>query len=224
MLTALLELTRNWPHPLAALWLDAVDPDQSTVPAFGPEIRSPRGPQALALAPQIDDLFPQPGGREAQLARVAVRAGLLLWNDQFVAAHEAAQSIEGEGVERLGDYWHAILHRREPDYGNARYWLRRVGPHPVHAALDQWLAPRLDLLVPQPSDAGKPAVTGGLSEEAAWLHRVVSPRWNADALVGLCETCAQRPASSSLVRLVELLQAAEMTLLMDHSLQAAQSD
>jgi hypothetical protein len=224
MLTALLELTRNWPRPLSDLWLDAVDPDQSTVPALGPEIRSPRGGQALALAPQIDDLFPQPAGREARLARVAVRAGLLLWNDQFDAAHEAAQSIEGEGVERLGDYWHAILHRREPDYGNARYWLRRVGPHPVHTALDQWLAPRLDLLLPQPSDAGTPAVARAFAEETAWLHRVVSPRWNADALVSLCETCARSPDGSSLIRLAELLQATEMTLLMDHSLQAAQSD
>jgi hypothetical protein len=229
MLTDLLERTRDWPAPLADLWRDQLDPDRSSLPAFGPEVRSHRPDESLALARQIDSLFPHPANREARLARVAVQAGLLLWNDQFDSAHAAAQSIEGEGTPRHGDYWHAILHRREPDYGNARYWLRRVGPHPLHATLDQFLAPRFDLLHRQLSlrqlaspqilvsspDAPTP------TEVTTWLQRVVTPRWNADELVRLCETCATRPADSPLVHLAELLQATEMTLLMDSSLQAA---
>jgi hypothetical protein len=226
MLTALLERTRDWPAPLADLWRDQLNPDRSPLPAIGPEVRSHRPGESLALARQIDSLFPDPANREARLARVAVQAGLLLWNDQFDAAHAAAQSIEGEGTPRHGDYWHAILHRREPDYGNARYWLRRVGPHPLHATLDQFLAPRFDLLhrqlssrqVPDPPPDVPPS-----TELTTWLHRVVTPRWNADELVRLCETCATRPADSPLVLLAELLQATEMTLLMDSSLQAAHS-
>jgi hypothetical protein len=30
-----------------------------------------------------------------------------------------------------GSFWHAIMHRREPDAWNSKYWWRRVGNHPV---------------------------------------------------------------------------------------------
>jgi len=57
-----------------------------------------------------------------------VKAGLHLLNDDLESAHVIAQAMEGDSS---ADYWHAIVHRREGDYGNARYWFARVGPHPV---------------------------------------------------------------------------------------------
>lgn len=63
---------------------------------------------------------------------IGLRAGLWLLHDFMDEAHALAQRIE-ETVS--GAYWHAILHRREPDAGNARYWFARVGEHPVFPEL-----------------------------------------------------------------------------------------
>jgi hypothetical protein len=42
--------------------------------------------------------------------------------DCFEEAHNIAQDHEGP----IGNWLHAILHRREPDGGNAKYWYARV--------------------------------------------------------------------------------------------------
>ena len=60
-----------------------------------------------------------------------VTCGLLIWNDDIPAAHPIAQDIEND----TGSYWHAIVHRREGDFSNAKYWFRRTGQHPVLAEL-----------------------------------------------------------------------------------------
>src|SRR5205085_9106705 len=58
---------------------------------------------------------------------IALQAGILQIGDHLTPSHEHSQSIEGQGKRQAGDYWHAINHRREPDYGNAKYWFRHVG-------------------------------------------------------------------------------------------------
>ena len=55
------------------------------------------------------------------------KAGLHLLNDDIHNCHNIAQEHENPD----GNYWHAILHRREPDYWNSKYWYKRVGNHPV---------------------------------------------------------------------------------------------
>lgn len=70
------------------------------------------------LTPSIDELDESD----------AVKAGLHLLNDDLARAHEIAQAYEGD---KTCDYWHAIVHRREGDFDNAKYWLHHVGRHPV---------------------------------------------------------------------------------------------
>jgi len=54
-----------------------------------------------------------------------------LYNDQHDDAHDIVQDLACQE----GCLLHAILHRREPDYWNAKYWFRRATDHPAYRAL-----------------------------------------------------------------------------------------
>jgi hypothetical protein len=56
-----------------------------------------------------------------------VRGGLLYAVDAIHEAHTFFQDAKGD----LGSYWHGMMHRREGDFDNARYWFRRSGTLPV---------------------------------------------------------------------------------------------
>lgn len=60
-------------------------------------------------------------------------AGVWLVHDFLDESHAISQQIETPA----GSFWHAIMHRREGDFSNAKYWLRRVGRHPVYDRLGQ---------------------------------------------------------------------------------------
>jgi len=57
----------------------------------------------------------------------AALGGLFLYFSCGEDCHEIVQNL----VTVDGSFWHAILHRQEPDAGNSAYWFRRTGPHPV---------------------------------------------------------------------------------------------
>lgn len=68
----------------------------------------------------------------------ACHAGLWLYFDYLDESHTISQELN----TRDGSFWHAIMHRREPDPGNSKYWWRRVGAHPVLEQLREY-APSL---------------------------------------------------------------------------------
>lgn len=72
--------------------------------------------------------FPSDGDRDMI---AACRAGLWLAFNFLDEAHALSQDI----ATPTGSYWHGILHRREPDASNARYWFRRVGDHSIFPLL-----------------------------------------------------------------------------------------
>jgi hypothetical protein len=61
----------------------------------------------------------------------ACLAGLWLRFDFLDQSHSISQEIK----TATGSFWHGIMHRREPDYDNAKYWFHRAPEHPVYAPL-----------------------------------------------------------------------------------------
>lgn len=78
----------------------------------------PNGVYDDALTEEIE-ATPQPS---------TLKAGLYLLNDDLATAHALVQRMEGDP---MADYWHAIIHRREGDYSNSRYWFGHVAGEPI---------------------------------------------------------------------------------------------
>jgi hypothetical protein len=82
----------------------------------------------LAAFDPLRDIGPV---EDRSMARLC-HAGLWLYFDFLDESHTISQEIETP----TGSFWHAVMHRREPDPSNSKYWWRRVGNHPVLATLE----------------------------------------------------------------------------------------
>jgi hypothetical protein len=99
--------------------------DTSELASLGPETRQSR--KSIA---ELDKLLAKQFSASKLDAnkRNLIRAVALLWHDHLEEAHEIAQHDSGPD----GSLIHAIMHRREPDFGNAKYWYHRTGRHAVY--------------------------------------------------------------------------------------------
>jgi hypothetical protein len=135
----------------------------------------------------------------------ALKSGLLLWNDQLDASHTLSQDIHS----RTGSYWHGIMHRREPDYGNSKYWMRRVDTHPIFPELRE--------------AAGKLAAA---SEQTADVMRIAQAiadqsEWDSFAMVDWCEAANRGRIDAQSAALLRRIQLAEIELLLTYSAEQA---
>ncbi|XID93225.1 hypothetical protein ACF3MZ_01410 [Paenibacillaceae bacterium WGS1546] len=71
------------------------------------------------------------GSPEGMAAAAAYKAALHLWNDSLAAAHDLVEHL----ATSTGAAIHGIMHRREGDYDNAKYWFRRADEHPAYHGL-----------------------------------------------------------------------------------------
>jgi hypothetical protein len=101
--------------------------------SLGPEVRPSRKSIAeldKILALQFATTKLEPDRKDC------IRALALLWHDHLNEAHELAQNIHDPD----GSLIHAIMHRREPDFGNAKYWFHRVGRHDSYSEIARRVA------------------------------------------------------------------------------------
>ena len=159
-------------------------PDLGPGPRFGIE-------PIATLAQKLDTHFDR-----SNLPRAAgqlLRAAALLWHDHHEEAHRIAQ--EDESPE--GSFLHGILHRREPDSSNAKYWFRRVGKHPSFSALAEEVK---NFLGPQPDPK---------------MHAKLFPHgtWDPFGFIDFCDRAVSLPSSDPLRKQLQQIQALEFDTL-----------
>lgn len=129
----------------------------------------------------------------------ALLAALWLRHDWLDESHKISQRIETP----TGSMWHAIMHRREGDFSNSKYWYRRTDGH--HAM--QTLAIRAgDVINPFPADKS--------------VYRINAQGWNPFAFVDLVEQVHDKPTDPR-HRLAVRLQEIEWQTLFEQCTRAA---
>lgn len=134
---------------------------------------------------------------DRDMARACL-AGLWLYHDHLDESHGLSQEIDTP----TGSYWHGLMHRREPDFFNSKYWFRRVGRHAVFEELAAF------------------ARTRSAYETHPSTDFLRAPKaWDPFAFVDLCESALA--GSSNLSMLCRHIQQREWELLFDHGYAAA---
>jgi len=127
-------------------------------------------------------------------------SALWLHHDFLDQSHTISQSI----LNTTGSYWHGIMHRREGDYWNSKYWFRRVGEHPIFKTLHNGV---VQLCSDKNSDE-----TCGLANRSSW---------DPNLFIDLIEEAYN--SGSETEHLYQKVQQLEWQLLFDYSYVMAKS-
>jgi hypothetical protein len=145
-----------------------------------------------------DSLFPGEVVHRKEMAQLCL-SGLWLLHGYLDESHDISQAIHAEE----GSYWHALMHRREPDFPNAKYWFSRVEQHPVVVTLGE----KVPSMVKQ----------ADLDFSTAFLSQ--QERWDADKFVDLCQAVLMGKSEGSGICL--RVAALEWELLFDYCYRGA---
>lgn len=149
----------------------------------------------------------------ADKAVIALMAGLHLRNDSLDLSHTYAQQIEDDAT---GSYWHAIMHRMEPDYSNSKYWFRRAGEHPVK----QTMQDQAVILLKQQTEL-QSLPSGPIVDKLKFFRDQHS--WNSDDFVDLIKLQENGQGMDETRQMLRLLQQLEIRELFHYTYQQAES-
>lgn len=141
--------------------------------------------RSLLQKQKATDLFTRTHAPEAALG------GLFLYFSCGGECHEIVQKVESSD----GSFWHGIVHRQEPDAGNAAYWFRQTGTHPVFPGLAQAAE---EIVAKYPQAGFRPGA-----------------KWDPFFFIDFCEQARREPGSQSERAALEI-QRAEWQLLFDY--------
>ena len=149
------------------------------------------------------DLF-MPVEVKNEKAAQAVKAGVLLWNDELSLSHDICQGLKTPE----SSYIHGVMHRREGDDSNAKHWFAKAKNHPVATKLFEKSTQIGDDIVP---------ATDQLSHYTSDLKGI--GHWSPDSFVDWCESASQGNVDSTCLYFFKKLQIEEIRLLIDHCYQ-----
>ncbi len=153
--------------------------------------------------PLLEQLSPQSLAQPHPLGdtsmALACCSALWLHHNYLDHSHRISQQID----TIHGSFWHGIMHRREGDFGNAKYWFRRVGEHPIFPALAQ--------------AAREEAQRHTTDDQSEYLLQITD--WDPFAWIDLCQAVVEGESMSEALCLA--IQRREWRLLFDFCFQEA---
>jgi hypothetical protein len=129
----------------------------------------------------------------------AALAGMWLWFGALAESHSISQDL----VSPTGSFWHAIMHRLEGDFSNAKYWYRRCDTHQVNRMMGSIAS----------------SLAGDLASDRQVAH-ALGGSWNPLGFVDLVQSVHNTPADPR-HDLAVRLQRAEWIALFNHCVRQA---